>query len=62
VERVVVGTHSFEIDRQLVCLFAKSDWNLEGSTLAGGPNSEGDRLLSITVFRFGETIDSKASY
>jgi FkbM family methyltransferase len=30
VERVVVGTHSFEIDRQLVCLFAKSDWNLEG--------------------------------
>jgi hypothetical protein len=34
----------------------------KGSKLAGGPNREGDRLLSITVFRFGETIDSKASY
>jgi FkbM family methyltransferase len=30
VKRVVVGTHSFEIDRQLACLFAKNDWNLEG--------------------------------
>jgi 2-polyprenyl-3-methyl-5-hydroxy-6-metoxy-1,4-benzoquinol methylase len=30
VKRVVVGTHSFEIDRQLACLFPKNDWVLEG--------------------------------
>jgi hypothetical protein len=30
VKRVVVGTHSFDIDRRLACLFAKNDWELEG--------------------------------
>jgi hypothetical protein len=30
VKRVVVGTHSFDIDRRLACLFAKNNWELEG--------------------------------
>jgi FkbM family methyltransferase len=30
VKRVVVGTHSFEIDRQLGCLFPRNGWDLEG--------------------------------
>jgi FkbM family methyltransferase len=30
VKRVVVGTHSFHIDRAVACLFAKNDWDLEG--------------------------------
>jgi hypothetical protein len=30
VRRVVVGTHSFEIDRQLACLFPRNGWDLEG--------------------------------
>ena len=30
VKRVVVGTHSFEIDRQLACLFPRNGWDLEG--------------------------------
>jgi hypothetical protein len=30
VKRVVVGTHSFGIDRRLASLFAKNDWELEG--------------------------------
>jgi len=30
VKRIVVGTHSFEIERHLACLFAKNDWDLEG--------------------------------
>jgi len=30
VKRVVVGTHSFEIDRHLSCLFAQHGWILEG--------------------------------
>lgn len=30
VKRVVAGTHSFDIDRRLVSLFAKNNWELEG--------------------------------
>jgi FkbM family methyltransferase len=30
VKRVVVGTHSFDIDRRLACIFAKNNWELEG--------------------------------
>ena len=30
VKRLVIGTHSFEIDRQLACLFPKYGWDLEG--------------------------------
>lgn len=30
VRRIVVGTHSFEIDRHLACLFPKNCWDLEG--------------------------------
>lgn len=30
VKRIIVGTHSFEIDRKLACLFAKHSWDLEG--------------------------------
>ena len=30
VKRIVVGTHSFEIDRKLAGLFPKNDWELEG--------------------------------
>lgn len=30
VKRIVIGTHSFEIDRRLGCLFPKHGWDLEG--------------------------------
>ena len=30
VKRIVVGTHSFEIDRQLACLLPRNGWDLEG--------------------------------
>jgi FkbM family methyltransferase len=30
VKRIVVGTHSFKIDRQLASLFPKNNWELEG--------------------------------
>lgn len=30
VKRIVIGTHSFEIDRRLSCLFSKHGWDLEG--------------------------------
>jgi FkbM family methyltransferase len=29
VKRIVIGTHSFEIERNLACLFPKIEWNLE---------------------------------
>ena len=30
VKRIIVGTHSFKVERHLACLFAKNDWDLEG--------------------------------
>lgn len=39
VKRIVIGTHSFAIDRQLACLFPGAGWQLEGidvCVMAGG--------------------------
>lgn len=30
VKRIIVGSHSFEIDRRLACLFPQHGWDLEG--------------------------------
>jgi len=32
VKRVVIGTHSFEVDRHLACVFPRNGWDLEGIT------------------------------
>jgi Domain of unknown function (DUF4214) len=45
VRRIVVGTHSFDIDRQLVCLFPRHNWNLEGINPCVMREQEGKPIL-----------------
>jgi FkbM family methyltransferase len=45
VKRIVVGTHSFEIDRRLVSLFAKRGWDLEGINICVMRELDGKPVL-----------------
>jgi FkbM family methyltransferase len=47
VKRVVVGTHSIEIDRRLLNLFAKAGWEIEGVHPCGMGEANGQPVLLV---------------
>ncbi len=55
VKRIVVGTHSFEIDRQLASPFPKNGWDLEGFDACRMREEGGKQLWSTMVCRYGRT-------
>jgi FkbM family methyltransferase len=46
VKRIVIGTHSFEIERDLASLFPKHNWNLEGINACAMREDNGKPVLT----------------